>query len=167
MREEIMGEIRALTVRQPWAHMITYCGKSIENRSWPTRYRGMLAVHAGARSGWDSDGQDSPLVQQAWSAWANSAPALADGTIPLSRNTTSVTFSAVIAVARITGCHRAIGAAACSCSPWSQADQWHWELSNVRALDSPVPCRGSLGLWRLPEDAQTAVRDQFNDSAGG
>ena len=29
-------------------------------------------------------------------------------------------------------------------------------------LNKPVPCRGSLGLWRLPEDVEAAVRAQLD-----
>lgn len=35
----------ALSIRQPWAWCILH-GKDIENRSWPTRYRGPVALHA-------------------------------------------------------------------------------------------------------------------------
>ncbi|MGH9506881.1 MAG: ASCH domain-containing protein [Terriglobales bacterium] len=38
-----------LSVRQPWAHAIFALGKDVENRSWPTRYRGALVIHAARR----------------------------------------------------------------------------------------------------------------------
>ena len=37
---------RALSVRQPFAHLIIHGGKNVENRTWATRYRGPLAIHA-------------------------------------------------------------------------------------------------------------------------
>lgn len=37
----------ALSIRQPWAWLIINAGKDIENRSWPTRFRGRMLVHAG------------------------------------------------------------------------------------------------------------------------
>jgi hypothetical protein len=39
---------RVLTVRQPYASLIIYGGKEVENRSQPTRFRGRLYIHAGA-----------------------------------------------------------------------------------------------------------------------
>lgn len=36
----------ALSVRQPWAWCILHAGKDIENRSWGTRMRGPIALHA-------------------------------------------------------------------------------------------------------------------------
>lgn len=38
--------IKALSIRQPWAWCIINAGKDIENRDWPTRYRGAVAIHA-------------------------------------------------------------------------------------------------------------------------
>ena len=32
---------------QPWAWLICNAGKDIENRDWPTRWRGQVAIHAG------------------------------------------------------------------------------------------------------------------------
>lgn len=36
----------ALSIRQPWASLILKAGKDIENRDWPTKYRGRILVHA-------------------------------------------------------------------------------------------------------------------------
>lgn len=36
----------ALSIRQPWAWAILHAGKDIENRSWRTSRRGMIALHA-------------------------------------------------------------------------------------------------------------------------
>ena len=36
----------ALSIRQPWASLILKAGKGIENRDWPTKYRGRILVHA-------------------------------------------------------------------------------------------------------------------------
>jgi hypothetical protein len=36
----------ALSIRQPWAHMILHHGKDIENRTWPTQVRGRVLIHA-------------------------------------------------------------------------------------------------------------------------
>ena len=39
--------MKALSIKQPWAHAILNCGKNIENRTWRTNYRGKLLIHAG------------------------------------------------------------------------------------------------------------------------
>lgn len=38
--------MKALSIRQPWAWLIIHGGKDIENRSWLTKFRGPLLVHA-------------------------------------------------------------------------------------------------------------------------
>jgi hypothetical protein len=38
--------MKALSLRQPWAWLILNAGKDIENRSWPTRLRGRIWIHA-------------------------------------------------------------------------------------------------------------------------
>lgn len=40
--------MKVLTLHQPWASLIALGVKSIETRSWSTKYRGPLAIHAGA-----------------------------------------------------------------------------------------------------------------------
>ena len=38
--------MKALTVWQPWAQLLAMGTKSIETRSWGTRYRGRILIHA-------------------------------------------------------------------------------------------------------------------------
>ena len=38
--------MKALSIRPAWAWAIVHGGKDIENRSWPTRFRGRFLVHA-------------------------------------------------------------------------------------------------------------------------
>ena len=39
--------MKCLSIQQPWAGLIVAGIKDIENRTWATRYRGPLLVHAG------------------------------------------------------------------------------------------------------------------------
>lgn len=38
--------MKALSIRQPWAWLIAYGLKDIENRTWPTHFRGRFLIHA-------------------------------------------------------------------------------------------------------------------------
>lgn len=38
--------MKALSIKQPWAHLIIHHGKDIENRTWHTKFRGRFLVHA-------------------------------------------------------------------------------------------------------------------------
>lgn len=42
-------EIRILSIRQPWAELIVSGIKRIENRTWNTKYRGPVLIHASLR----------------------------------------------------------------------------------------------------------------------
>lgn len=161
-------EIRALTVRQPWTHMIAHCGKAVENRGRPIRYRGLIAVHAGAYSRWDPDGETDPRCRLAWREWSRTLPPM-NATGPLRKDAIHIDFGAVIAVAEIAGCHLAGSVNACTdtapCSPWAMRHAWHWLLGDVRSLSEPVPCRGNLGLWHLPPGVEANVRAQLETMA--
>jgi len=41
--------MKAITIHQPWAWAIIHAGKNIENRTWQTKHRGPLAIHASKR----------------------------------------------------------------------------------------------------------------------
>lgn len=40
---------KALSIMQPWAALIVHGVKDIENRSWSTRFRGPVLIHAGKK----------------------------------------------------------------------------------------------------------------------
>ena len=37
--------MKALSIRNPWCWAILDCGKDIENRNWPTKFRGPVLLH--------------------------------------------------------------------------------------------------------------------------
>lgn len=39
--------MKCLSIRQPWAWLLVNGHKDIENRSWKTKFRGPLVIHAG------------------------------------------------------------------------------------------------------------------------
>ncbi|WP_051838600.1 ASCH domain-containing protein [Streptomyces sp. NRRL WC-3742] len=117
----------ALTIRQPWLAAILAGDKRVENRSWPTKHRGLVVLHAARALA--RDGQADPLVRAALAR--PGAPALTTG--------------AIVATASITDCHRDTGC----CRPWGLPGLWHWTIEEVHALADPIPAAGRLGLWRL------------------
>ncbi len=48
--------MKALSIRQPWAWLIVSGHKDVENRSWPTSFRGTFLVHAARR--FDAEGYE-------------------------------------------------------------------------------------------------------------
>ena len=58
--------MKILSIRQPWAYLITQGSKNIENRSWRTNYRGPFLVHASRkvdRRGCQDHGLDPSKLQ--------------------------------------------------------------------------------------------------------
>lgn len=51
------GEIKALSIKQPYPHHIFHDGKDVENRDWPTRGRGWFIIHAGVSKSELADSQ--------------------------------------------------------------------------------------------------------------
>ena len=44
--------MKTLSIRPPWAWLIVHLPgpwKNVENRSWPTRYRGPLLIHSSGK----------------------------------------------------------------------------------------------------------------------
>lgn len=53
------GQVKALSIKQPYPHYIFHDGKDVENRDWPTKGRGWFIVHAGvSKSEIDKDDDD-------------------------------------------------------------------------------------------------------------
>jgi hypothetical protein len=41
-----LGSVKILSIGQPWAHLVARGSKNIENRAWPTSYRGPVLIYA-------------------------------------------------------------------------------------------------------------------------
>jgi ASCH domain len=116
--------MKALTIRQPWAHAILHLGKDAENRSWRTHYRGLLLIHAAAYH------ERHPREQLAqYMRRPPSAKSLID-----------LPTGYIVGVVEVVGCVRN------SRSRWAERGGWHWLLKNPRPI-KPVKCNGRLMLW--------------------
>lgn len=43
------------------------------------------------------------------------------------------------------------------CSIWNEGYRYWWLLSNVCRIPNPIPCRGNVGMWRLPENISKQI----------
>ncbi len=121
--------IKALTICQPWAWAIVAGHKRIENRSWPTRYRGPLAIHAGLSRRWLPEGEAFIRRQGIW--------------LP-----PDLEFGAIVGLVDLVDC---LPLAAVADDPWASGPVC-WVLANPRPI-TPRPWRGALGLFSVPADA--------------
>lgn len=122
--------MKALSIRNPWAAAILSGAKDVENRTWrptlPVPFT--IAVHAGKAF----DRSTIPFLP---------IPSEADcadlaGTI--------CGLVDVVSVHRYGSCYG-------TCSLWGVVQPWHWMLANPRRIE-PVPWRGQLGIFTVPDD---------------
>jgi hypothetical protein len=119
----------ALTIKQPWATLIVTGQKDLENRSWPTSFRGPVLIHASKRK------DDDELH-----AFMDLAEARG---IPRGKGNTTwgnCPSGGVIGMAEIVGCVDR------SDSPWFVGD-WGFLIVNARPLPF-FACKGALGFWK-------------------
>lgn len=125
----------ALSIRQPWAWLILHAGKDVENRSWPTRYRGPLLLHASAWFRADAVRSELDQVAEALQFTARALP------VPLpSLATLRAQCGRLVGTARLVACVER------SASPWFFGP-YGFQLAEVTPLVPPVPCKGALGLF--------------------
>ncbi len=146
-------EIRGISLTQPWAQLVVLGQKQYETRSWKTPYRGLLAIHASKSvPGWAKRlCQTDPMFVSVLGTYWAAKP------LPL---------GAIIGTVQLVDCEpitdemeyfllakeRAFG-------DWAPG-RYAWKLENPRALPEPIPCKGSLGLWRLPTDLEGQIAYQ-------
>ncbi len=160
--------MKVITLTQPWATLVAIGAKRIETRSWSTRYRGPLAIHA-------AKGPGGLGSFKAMRDLCGTQPFF-DALMPIVPNYNEycdrdaiferLISGAIIAVCQLKDC-RIIGREAngdatiaaddmISFVPifgteWEFGDyvpgRYAWLLANVRALPDPIPAKGALGLW--------------------
>jgi len=124
--------MKALSIINPWAHLIMYHGKNIENRTWRTDYRGRILVHVSKKimPGYrhliseleDLDMEKYCELEEEKKIEAECGMII--GSVEL--------YDCVLEQCKV---------------PWGEPGLWHWKLRNPLPLEKPVPARGSLGLW--------------------
>jgi hypothetical protein len=125
----------AITIRQPFVWQIFAGEKDKEYRSWPTSYRGPLAIHAGL---------STVGLGKGWRKIVLTEDGKTAGELLL--------FGVIVGIVDVIGC------------PWnSRAGCYAWRLANPRRLDKPISIKGQLRLWKLPASVKAAVRAQLED----
>lgn len=124
---------KALSIQQPWAWLLVNGHKDVENRSWPTAYRGPLLIHAGKKfddEGWAYVRFRHPGVEM---------PALG-----------SFQMGGVVGIARLVDCVRE------SESPWFFGP-YGFVLADAHEIPF-LPMRGQLGLFPVHPPRAEAAR---------
>lgn len=140
----------ALSINQPWAWLIVNGAKDIENRDWPTKFRGPVAIHAGLKldkgAAWYMNQGIHPVQGD---LMRNDHPAYVPSGEPWRAQ-----MGGIVGVADIVDC------VVRSDSEWF-CGKFGFVLRNARTVPL-VPVKGALGFfdWRqkLAEGGQTGGR---------
>jgi hypothetical protein len=137
--------MKALTLHQPWATLIAIGAKRIETRSWETKYRGLIAIHAAA----------------AFPKYARRMLCH-----PVCRTIDVLPLGAVVATARLVTVlstelfyrdgnvvwyhGRAITEQELAFGDYSPG-RFAWVLEDVKPLPEPIPAKGGRRIWNWSE----------------
>ena len=125
--------MKALSIRQPWAWMILHAGKDIENREWPTRFRGRVLVHA-------SKGMTANEWADAW-GFAESIA----GHEVASPHAGEIERGGIVGSVEIVDC------VTYHDSPWF-CGPYGFVLKDPRKIEF-IPYKGQLGFFEVPDSA--------------
>jgi len=136
--------MKAISLWQPWATLIAMGEKRFETRSWSTKHRGLLAIHAAKK--WDSSLKEYCEAEPFYSS------------LKVNGKDTALPLGAIVAVVKLIDVHRvekvrdqlsnkelAFG---------NYADgRYAWELELVKQLETPVFIKGAQSVFEVPYDA--------------
>lgn len=122
--------MKVLTIKEPWASLIINGYKKYEFRSWKTKYRGKILIHAGMSLEKDAAKRFSEYNLEYYKG-------------------------AIIGEATITDCIlvdtkfneelRKINPLVYARS--DHVETYAWKLENIKKYDKPIYIKGKLGLW--------------------
>ena len=149
--------MRALSIQQPWANFIArgfavmkavdngdgtsrvelagVAFKDVENRAKPTTYRGRVAIHASTRPA-----PFEPTLKQCMDM----------GIAPMSVLLYYSTDRQIVPRGALIGEVDIVDCVTESDSPWFTGP-YGWILANPQPYDTPIPYKGKLGFFEIPE----------------
>lgn len=152
-------KIKVVSLWQPHASLIPLKAKRIETRSWPTSYRGLLAIHAAKNMTWMNENifNTQPFFKVLVAAGLFNYRIDPMPKLP---------YGAIVGVCELLHCAQIseiTSFPACKGYAWKgrewkldeqerafgnyTAGRYMWLLANARPLPEPIPTRGYQGLW--------------------
>ncbi len=151
--------MKAITIWQPWASLAAIKEKGYETRSWATRYRGPIAIHAAKRP---FDPMDFAVFDP------RLAGAIVGAFDKVGMSVHLLPFGCIIATAELVDCYRiqvcpkshrvslydscgnqtsvSISSKEILFGDWTSG-RFAWDFRNVVMLPEPVPAKGGQRLW--------------------
>ena len=123
--------MKVLTIRQPWATLIMQGDKRFEFRSWQTKYRGELLIHAGK-------GIDKEAVKRLEKYLPKDLP-----------------LGKILGKVMLVDCIRMspefkeelLKENSDIYTKSSFKENFGWQLENIQVFDAPIDATGHLSLW--------------------
>ncbi len=143
--------MRCLSIQQPWSWLIANGIKDIENRTWDTRYRGFILIHAGKTidgTGFIGDTLNRPYWRERLSLAALDA-------MPQKRD--DYDLGGIIGYATLKDVVTKYD------SPWF-IGPYGFVLTQRRTIDF-IPLRGQLGLFDVPAEIEAQINEIRDERA--
>lgn len=132
--------MKAITLWQPWATLMSLGAKRFETRSWSTAYRGPLIIHAARRK---LGAEEIALCQQ----WPVNR-ILQGGRLQIQ----DLPFGCCVAVGQLVRVYRTetirmeLSEQELALGDYGDG-RFAWQIENLTPLSRPIPARGKQGLW--------------------
>ena len=141
--------MKTITIKQPWAKLIVDGVKNIENRTWKTKFRGRVLIHA-AKAKYEntfdllSEAQFSSLSRDQYLEAYN-----------------GLEYSSIIGSVEIVDCvvnHPSVWAEKSYHYKSNESNPdcdddiiiYNWVLANPIKFPEPIPAKGKLSFWDYP-----------------
>lgn len=171
--------MKGLSLYQPWATLVALGAKAIETRSWQTPYRGPIAIHATQAFPRDAI---ADCHREPFKAVLKAAGIVRPADLPRGAIVATARLADVLPIVEVTGRMPRIRCIGLDdegiARVWDPSEmgghrlhvgdiQWNeheaafgdytpgrfgWLLEDVKALPTPIPCRGAQQLWDVPAD---------------
>lgn len=148
--------MKTISIMQPWASLIVLGHKKIETRSWNTKYRGPLLIHASAgKKGIKT--MDADL----WDLCSELGVEVAD--LPLGAILGSCNLDTLESTKHLNSImdfYQRKGRAAKYEMEFGNylPDRYGWLLSDIVKFDQPIPAKGKLSIWNYEPPMHHAIQ---------
>lgn len=122
--------MKVLTIKEPWASLIINGYKEYEFRSWKTKYRGKILIHAGM-----SLEKDNAKRFQEYNLEYYKGAIIGEATIT----------DCILVDTKFNEELRKINPLVYAKS--NHVEAYAWKLENIKKYDNPIHIKGKLGLW--------------------
>jgi len=128
--------MKIISLLEPWGSLIKEKVKYIETRSWQTKYRGELYIHASKKK----------LTKNNWNDYKEQLNLLKD---------TNFKYGYIIAKCTLVDCKvmtdELIEEVKKNHNEYISGDykvgRYAWMLKDIEVLKEPIPAKGQLGIW--------------------